>query len=133
MSQNDPMSLIAEAQVQTEHAARYLAELCGQFDERAKHKPELGVRVEWTETDGSIDFGWGRCEMRADADALAFRAEATDEDGLRQIQELVRRHLEGHGEAGGLMLAWPTSGPPVADSHVEGRDKMRSFHRRMRH
>jgi len=107
--------------------------LCRQFDERARRRPELGVRVEWTETDGTIDFGWGRCEVRAEANALTFRAEAAGEDGLREVQELVRRHLEDHGEAAGLRLTWPTSGPPGADGRTERRDTMRSFHKRMRH
>ena len=63
MSENALMSLIAEAQVQTQYAVRYLAELCRQFDERARRKPELGVRVEWTETDGrsTSDGGAVRC------------------------------------------------------------------------
>jgi hypothetical protein len=125
--------LIAEAEVQTEHASRYVAELCEQFSERARAKPELGVRVERTESKGTVDFGWGRCTMRADTNVLAVRAEADDQAGLQQVQELVRRHLEKHGEAEGLTVHWPQEDPAAADSHTGRRDAMRGFHGRMRH
>ncbi len=125
--------MIAEAQVQTEHASRYLAELCRQFEQRAEAKPELGVHVEWTDTDGTVDFGWGRCTLRADESMLALRVEASDHDGLRQVQELLSRHLEGHGEPEPLAVTWLQDGPPAADSHADRRDTMRAFHRRMRH
>jgi hypothetical protein len=124
--------LIAEAEVQTEHASRYVAELCEQFSERSRAKPELGVRVERTGGQGTVDFGWGRCTMRAGATVPAPRAQAEDLAGLRQVQELVRRHLEKHGEAEGLTLHWPDGSAP-ADSHAGRRDAMRGFHHRTRH
>jgi hypothetical protein len=124
------MSISGETQVSTKHASRYLVEICRQFDERAKAKPELGVRVEWNEAHGVVDFGWGRCAMSAAPGALTLRAESGDPEGLKQIQELVRRHLESQGEAEGLTVDWPLNG---ADGHAERRDAMRSFHHRMRH
>lgn len=124
--------LIAETEVPTEHALRYVAELCEQFNERARAKPESGVRVERTEAQGVVDFVWGRCTMRAETGLLALRAEAEDEAGLGQVQELIRRHLEKHGEADGLTVNWSQDGPAV-DSHARRRDAMRGFHHRVRH
>jgi hypothetical protein len=71
--------------------------------------------------------------MRAGATVLALRAQAEDLAGLRQVQELVRRHLEKHGEAEGLTLHWPEDGSAAADSHAGRRDAMRGFHHRTRH
>ena len=125
--------VIAEAEVQTEHASRYVTELCEQFSERARAKPELGVRVQRTERGGTVDFGWGRCTMHTDTNILVLRAEAEDQAGLQQVQELVRRHLEKHGEAEALTVRWVQDGPAAADSHAGQRDAMRGFHGRMRH
>lgn len=122
--------LIAEAEVQTEQARRYLAEMREQFLARARAKPALGVRVEGTETETIVDFGWGRCTLRADASTLALRAEAEDAAGLDQVQELISRHLEQHGQAERLTLQWPGR---TTDSHTGRRDAMRGFHHRMRH
>jgi len=125
--------LIAEAEIQTEHASRYVAELCEQFSARARAKPELGVRVERAEGQGIVDFGWGCCTVRAEANGLALRAEAEDLAGLQQVQELVRRHLEKQGEAEGLEVDWAEDGSAAADSHADRRDAMRGFHHRIRH
>lgn len=125
--------LYAETRVETEHAGRYVADLCDQFSERALAKPELGVRVERTGTAATVDLGWGRCTLRSDAGKLVLQAAAEDHAGLQQVQELVRRHVEKHGEAEGLAVVWPQDAPAAAESHAAGRDAMRGFHARMRH
>jgi hypothetical protein len=127
------MTLTAETRIETGNADRYLDELCRQLDARSHAKPELGVRVSWTDTEGSIDFGWGRCAIRARETSLHIRAEATDRDALRQVRELITRHLEKLASSNEHPLTWQEDGAPVSDSHIESRDAMRSFHRRMRH
>jgi hypothetical protein len=125
--------MIAEARVQTEQGPRYLAELCRQLDEKARSNPDLGVRVAWTQTDGTIDFGWGRCALSVDASTLTLRLEAADDDGLRHVRELISRHLEKHAGDDELELTWRQDGKPIADTRTGKRDAMRGFHRRMRH
>lgn len=125
--------MIAEARVHTGHATRYLSALCGQLEAKAQSDPDLGVRVAWTETDGTIDFAWGRCVLSADASGLTLRAEAADDDGLRHVRELISRHLDKHAGEEALELTWFRDGKPIADTHAGRRDAMRGFHRRMRH
>ena len=125
--------MIAEAQIETERAAEYVMALCEQFEQRAAAQPDLGVRVERGEKGGTVDFGWGRCALRADAATLMLRAEAADRAGLQQVQELIRRHLEKHGEAEGLTVSWRGEVGSDAESGTDRRDAMRGFHRRMRH
>src|SRR5919204_1907443 len=98
------MSVTADARVQTKDAGRCLAQLCAHLSEKAQRRPELGVRVESSETHGTVDFGWGRCTMRADANALVLRAEADDQEGLEQVEEFIARHLKTHAEAGRLTV-----------------------------
>lgn len=127
------MTLTAETRIETANASKYLDELCRQLNARSHAKPELGVRVTWTDAEGSVDFGWGRCAIRARETSLHVRAEATDQDALRQVRELMTRHLEKLVSSNELPLAWQQDGAPVSDSDIESRDAMRSFHRRMRH
>ncbi len=128
------MSLIAEAEVETEHASRYLAELCEHLNDKAQAHPDLQVHVEWSDTHGTADFGWGRCTMTATASLLSLRAQAADQDGLYQVEEFVTRHLERHRTADAVEVDWRQPGAPAADpgdaSHR--RDTMRQFHRRAR-
>jgi hypothetical protein len=125
--------MTVEAHVHTDQASRHLVEVCRRLDERTRTDPELGVSVAWTEADGTIEFGWGRCTLCAAADTLTLRAEAADADGLRQVRELISRHLEKHADDDELTLTWWQDGTPVSDTRRSRRDAMRAFHRRMRH
>ncbi len=128
------MTVTTETRIETGNGQRYLDELCRQLDARSHAKPELGVQVSWTDAEGSVDFGWSRCAIRARGSSLEVRAEAADEDALRQVRELITRHLEKLASSNELPLTWHQDGAPVSsDSHVERRDAMRGFHRRMRH
>ena len=128
------MTLTTETRIETGNASKYLDELCRQLDARSHAKPELGVQVEWTDAAGTVDFGWGRCTIQARETSLQLHAEAADQDALRQVRELMTRHLEKLASSNELPLTWQQDGAPVAsDSHVESRDAMRGFHRRMRH
>lgn len=109
--------LTSEARVETERARRYLAQICRHFSNLRRHesrrhadeaqpRPEVQVHVEWTETLGTADFGWGQCTMQADPDALTLRADATDEDNLQRVQDLVAEHLERFGKRDQLKVTW---------------------------
>ena len=70
-----PMS---KATVATEHASRYLQQLCKHWG----HK----FTVEFTPSEGRIDLGEGRIvEMIADDKALKLTLEAADLDRLQQV------------------------------------------------
>lgn len=94
--------LTSEARVRTERAGRYLTQLCdhggkmrlASFHRRTGHQshgggegPPAVQHAQSTDTDGVIDFGWGRCTLHATAEELVLAALAEDEQGLRRIQD----------------------------------------------
>jgi hypothetical protein len=127
------MTLTTETRIETENANRYLDALCRQLDARSHAKPEVDVQVSWTDDAGTVDFGWGRCIMRASETTLELHADAPDENGLQQVRELITRHLEKLAGDGELALTWHRDGAPISDRQADRRDAMRGFHRRMRH
>ena len=111
----------AEADIKTEHAARYLARLCGHLGKmgaaghRLSHRrpshagggapPEVR-RAECSRTEGTVSLNSGRWTMRALPGLLAIRAEAPDEQSLRQIQDLLTARLQKFGRREGLTVNW---------------------------
>ena len=117
----------SEAHVRTERPSRYLVQLCRHIDQMgrnllrrprshfagAAHAPPEVQNVEWSETHGTVNFGWGRCTMRAAPDMLTLRAEATDEEGLQRIQDLVAGRLERIGRRDQLTVSWQRTEAPA--------------------
>ncbi|MGH3160297.1 MAG: DUF2218 domain-containing protein [Streptosporangiaceae bacterium] len=117
--------LTAEADIRTEHAARYLARLCGHAgkmgtaDRRLGHRrpshshddvaPEVR-RVECSGTEGTVSLDWGQWTMRAFPGRLAVRAEAADEESLRRIQDLLTSRLQTFGRRERLTVSWQDVG-----------------------
>jgi hypothetical protein len=125
--------MLGEANVQTTQASEWLAELCRQFQERAAGHPELGIEVAWSETRGSVDFGWGRCTLQAGPDALNLRIEADQADDIDGLQELLTRHIEHLASGEQAAVVWSNSGEPAGSPRDPRRKHlMRSFHRRAR-
>ena len=58
--------------------------------------PEV-QHVEWPDTYGIVRLSWGQWTMQTTPDTLTLRAEATDEENLRRIQDLVAARLEIFG------------------------------------
>jgi hypothetical protein len=113
--------LTAEADIETEHAARYLARLCGHLGKlgtaahRMRHQPADRAdgdeppevqRVECSGTEGSVSLSWGQWTMRASPGLLAVRAEAADEESLRRIQDLLTARLQKFGGREHLTVTW---------------------------
>ena len=114
----------AEADIRTDHAARYLARLCGhaakmgQSGHRLRHRradrgrgdgpPEVR-RVERRETEAIVTLDRGQWTMRARPGLLAVRAEAADEENLRRIQDLLTTRLENFGRREHLTVTWQTA------------------------
>jgi hypothetical protein len=116
--------LTAEADIRTEHAARYLARLCGHAGKmatpgrlghrRSAHAhgdapPEVR-RVESSGTEGTVSLDCGRWTMRALPGRLAVRAEAADQESLRRIQDLLTSRLQKFGRREQLTVKWQDLG-----------------------
>jgi len=112
--------LTAEADIRTEHAARYLARLCGHAGQmgigcglghrRPSHAPGDVApevrRVECSGTEGTVSLNWGQWTMRARPGLLAVRAEAADQESLRRIQDLLTTRLQTFGRREHLTVDW---------------------------
>jgi hypothetical protein len=113
--------LAAEADIRTEHAARYLARLCGHAGKMGTAGRRLGHRrpshapgdappevrrVECAATEGTVTLSWGQWTMRALPGLLAVRAEAADEENLRRIQDLLTARLQRFGRHEHLTVNW---------------------------
>jgi hypothetical protein len=115
---------ILQAQIETERAGRYLIQLCkhaAAMSDGAGHGPhmqlhgkmartEMRVTAEWSSASGTITFvPWGDCRLTADANTLTLRIQATDEDGLTQIRDVVTRDLQRFSNREPLTVTWQPS------------------------
>jgi hypothetical protein len=120
--------LTAQATVATDRPSRYLIQLArhaSQMGRSTGHRPRAHgagdtppeVRhAEWSDTDGIIEFGWGRCTLKAAQNMLTLRAEAEDEDGLRRIQDGIAARLERIGRRDQLKVTWQQAAPATTPS-----------------
>lgn len=74
----------ATARVKTEHASKYLQQLCKHWS----HKFD----VTFDETHGVVPFGQATCTFDAALDALTMRLDAPPDD-LARMGEVVAKHL----------------------------------------
>jgi len=114
----------SQAQVPTSRAGRYLAQLCShgaKMKRPAFHHPRghadgsappAAQHADWSDTEGTIEFGWGRCTLRATDDALILSAEADDEQLLQRVEEGIARGLERIGRRDQLTVTWQRTPPP---------------------
>lgn len=120
----------SQAHVATERASRYLAQLCeharkmsdpGSHRSRGHRRhgdggePPVARHVEWSQTSAVIDFGWGRCTLRASGSELALSVEAGDEQHLQRVQDAIAGRLEAIGRRDRLTVAWNQAGPAGRD------------------
>jgi len=134
------------AHVPTSRADRYLAQLCshGRLMSRlARHRrpgQEHGqgqgqghgdghgndggppvATASSAGTEGIIDFGWGRCALRATAGTLILHAEAGDPERLRQIQDGISARLQRIGRRDQLAVTWIDAQPATEPDQETGR------------
>jgi hypothetical protein len=131
----------AEARIDTEHASRYLTQLCQHVTSiytkgpalmrhrRRRHPPggapqpaEPPPRVEWTETHGAISFRGGTLTLRATPDSLIVRADAETEQDLQHAQDLVSGLLTRFGRRDHLTVSWHPL-DPLASPSVDQQEK----------
>jgi hypothetical protein len=71
----------------------------------------MQARVEWTQDQGVISFGGGRCTLRATPGVLTLRAEASDAAGLQRVERRVAQRLKRLARNDRLTVTWaPTHG-----------------------
>jgi hypothetical protein len=75
----------AQARVATEHASKYLQQLCKHF----QHK----IPASFDAAQGAISFPSGEARLAAEPGALAIVVEAHKAEDLAGLQDVVARHL----------------------------------------
>ena len=117
---------IVEAQIETERPSRYLVQFCkhaaamgsgGHSPRMHLHGPvahrEVEVAAEWSDTRGTVTFTpWGLCTLDVDDGVLTVRIDATDEDGLAQIRDVVTQDLARFSQRNPLAVTWQRSDDP---------------------
>jgi hypothetical protein len=118
--------LTAEATVNTEHPNRYLVQLgthASKMSQHLPHRPRSHARgdeppemqhAEWTDTSGVVTLSWGQWTMHATPGTLTLRLEASSEENLRRIQDLVTARLEKVGRRDHLTVNWHRTPAPAA-------------------
>ena len=121
-----PMPAI-EAQINTTRPSRYLVQICthaasmdrGHRGPRMHFRDALARRdvqvvdADWSDTRGVITFTpWGQCTITADDAGLTVRVEATDQENMIKIRDIITRDLDRMGRRDAFGINWhPASSP----------------------
>ena len=124
-SESERSALVAAtARVETDRASRHLIEVCKHASKMEthlhqmrshgapRHAPPEIQHVEWSDVEGLIRLRWGRCILRATADALILRVETPDQESLRQLEDFISHRLESIGSRDHLVVRWQSSEEP---------------------
>ncbi|MER7788234.1 DUF2218 domain-containing protein [Streptomyces sp. NPDC097640] len=118
--------LTAQAYIPTDRASRYLVQLCrhgSQMTGIPGHRPRAHAgggapprlrHVEWSDTEGVLDFGFGQCALEAGPEGLTLRARADGEEHLRRILDGIAARVEKIGRRDNLHVTWHR--PDAADA-----------------
>jgi hypothetical protein len=99
--------LKAQASVTTPKAGRYLKALCNHFNQK--------VTAEYTDERGIVQFGFGYCEMFAEADVLKIRIQSETEENFERVKYVVSDHLERFSGDEPLTITWEEVAQGVSD------------------
>lgn len=91
----------AHARVETPKASRYLKALCNHFNRK--------VTAEYDDNRGTVQFGFGDCEMDADDHVLVIRVQADNDENFARVKYVVSDHLERFSGDEALQVAWVES------------------------
>ncbi len=86
------------ATVQTEKAARYMKAMINHFGRKTDAAYE-GNR-------GYVEFGFGRCEIEAQDEALSFQLKGAGNQGLDQLKWMVDKHITRFSQNEIATLNW---------------------------
>jgi hypothetical protein len=110
-----------EAVVRTDRASRYLVQFCrhatamggagghrhGRHRDGDPVPPGMQAHAECSDTHGVVTFTpGGRCTLEADADTLRVRIDATDDEALQRIRDIVTGDLARFNHRDPLTLTW---------------------------
>ena len=95
--------MTADAHVQTTKGSRYLQALCGHFSRKTE--------ADYNAERGRVDFGFGSCELRAEAEALLLQVEAPDAESFARVKNVVGGHLERFAAKDELKVRWTDDKP----------------------
>jgi hypothetical protein len=88
----------AEARVATEHAGRYLVQLCKHFGHRVPARFAEGV--------GRVEFSDGVVDLAAEGGVLVMRVSAAEPAGVERLSGVLSRHLERFAFRESLEVVW---------------------------
>lgn len=90
--------MIANAEIPTTNATKYLKWLCSHF--------KIKVPAEYTDTQGSVHFPFGECTMQASPEALTLHVEAATAEEFAILKEVVGGHLERFAKKEPIQVEW---------------------------
>lgn len=88
----------AQTTVRTPKASRYLKALCNHFNQK--------VTATYTDNEGTVQFGFADCTMRADDNALTIHIEALTDEDFARVKFVVSDHLERFSGDERLTATW---------------------------
>ncbi|WP_225773254.1 DUF2218 domain-containing protein [Inquilinus sp. Marseille-Q2685] len=88
----------SEARVPTEHASKYLQQLCKHFGHR--------IPATFDAEKGHLTFEMGTTTLAAEPHLLLLRNESPDAAGLARLQEVVASHLVRFAFREELRIDW---------------------------
>lgn len=90
--------LKAQAEVTTDKSSRYLKALCNHFNRK--------VTAEYDDNHGTVQFGFGYCELDATEGKLAIFIQAEDDENFGRVKYVVADHLERFSGEDALQVEW---------------------------
>ncbi len=90
--------LKAQTTVETEKATRYLKALCNHFDRK--------VEATYTDTQGSVAFGFADCQMEATDDTLSITIQSETDEGFGRVKYVISDHLVRFAPKEDLIIDW---------------------------
>ena len=69
------------------------------------------VDASYDGNNGSISFGFGRCDIEAQSDALIFVAESDDQPSLSRLEGVIDSHLKRFMQDEEVSLTWSAISP----------------------
>ena len=88
----------SKATVSTEKGARYMKALINHFSRK--------IDASYEGEHGQISFGFGRCDIEALSDSLAFVAESASQPELDQLEGVINSHLKRFTQDEIVTLDW---------------------------
>ncbi len=116
----------ARTLIRTEHASRYLLQLCKHFGH--KRPVELGAQI------GRISFDSGECRLVAGSESLCITLNASNSDALQQLKDVVIRHLVDFAFREELAVSWTDPTEVALGEHRLSEALvavLETYHRRM--